>query len=521
MKEIKIRNAKLKLKRLVFVKGDSSIYIDSDIKSKLRFHEVYFLNDSYGDRSTFPRTKKIYGESGKIECSLPYDSAWVLIKTDKIDNQEYDEDEKNVIRQVVSSLVRTHINIAEKLVLSLNDLKLEQVFYESYGDLDDLTDRLVDYDPKKLEEPRVLKFTPIYQRTRRYSVYDLINDLVIDKSELLTDKELIGRYFKISRVKDDGSKFIYSKWSKITGKKGNRYRANMSLVISGRAKVEIPENEFGVKPGEVELKAYRSICIIKDGIIWTSQIGVKINNPKLIKKLKSCRVIIGTLMMNNEFLLDLSNLPVVNRNFTRRLNHSSLFYPDIQNELSRIAISYLSKKIWMEEYGVYTKYPETKEEVLELEGHKEDEKEKFLNSLGIYGDFYFPPKTSVLFDDECYYTMEVEKKFIGLPKDSRVNVVNYINKGRCRNPYINELLNSIKAKLDKGVTMEDLKKYYIEIEGKTRKKIMENNFRLVVGKNLLLGDHKDKRADNGTFKFPILGKTIEAKLKVVKKLIIV
>ena len=39
MKEIKIRNAKLKLKKLVFVKGDSSIYIDSDIKSKLRFHE--------------------------------------------------------------------------------------------------------------------------------------------------------------------------------------------------------------------------------------------------------------------------------------------------------------------------------------------------------------------------------------------------------------------------------------------------------------------------------------------------
>ncbi len=126
---------------------------------------------------------------------------------------------------------------------------------------------------------------------RNYASRDeLIDDLVKDKADILTDSELIGKYLRISSAVDTGAKFVHEKWSRITGKLGNRRRANMSLTIMGKVKVNIPENEFDIEPGDREFPAFRSVCIIKDGSIWVPKIGVRLHSKKLIQKLKMIKV---------------------------------------------------------------------------------------------------------------------------------------------------------------------------------------------------------------------------------------
>ena len=201
MSEIYIKNSKLKLKRLNFDARDSKIYIDPEDKKSYRYQEIYFMN--LGGETL--KGMSIYGLKGLIKLdSSSYSSfneAWIIVNgSEKYKDDEYQDDEKKIIRFVTSGLIRSgRIKVAETLLQALGDMKLQKLFYEAYGEkLKEFAIGILHYDSAKISGDSILeKYLPIYQGTRRYGVYDLINDIVRDGSEVLTDSELIGKYLKI------------------------------------------------------------------------------------------------------------------------------------------------------------------------------------------------------------------------------------------------------------------------------------------------------------------------------------
>ena len=519
MNEILIKNSKLKLTRLSFTKGDSSIYLDESLKKNLKYQEIYFISRS--ENSIIIRLVHNQSKHIGIPSMMNYEEAWVLerTKTKNISAEPYDEAQSEILRYVIVPLTYHHVSTAEIFIQALGDIKIQKLFYESYGDkkLRDFQEFLLNYETKKdsIKDPKISNYSPIYQNTRRYSVFDLIDDLVKDKADILTDSELIGKYLRISSAVDTGAKFVHEKWSRITGKLGNKRRANMSLTFMGKVKVNIPENEFDIEPGDREFPAFRSVCLIKDGSIWMPKIGVRLHSKKLIQKLRMLRVISEDLLFDGEYTLDLTKLPVVNRNYTRKIDAGSIFYPEIQNKLAKIAISYLDRKIWMKKMKLKV-YPEkrdldVKEEV--------DKKKEFLKNLGIYDDEFYPVKYKTIDPKHSYSTTEIERKIVGLPEDFKLHLHKHINKGKCSNVIIEKLLAKIDKEILRGKDLNMLREYYINFEKTTRSKIIENNFRLILNKNLTVKERKrEKKIESGTtYSIVSMREVIKGKFKISSK----
>ena len=522
MSEIYIKNSKLKLKRLNFDARDSKIYIDPEDKKSYRYQEIYFMN--LGGETL--KGMSIYGLKGLIKLDSSsysgFNEAWTIVNgSEKYKDDEYQDDEKKIIRFVTSGLIRSgRIKVAETLLQALGDMKLQKLFYEAYGEkLKEFAIGILHYDSAKISGDSILeKYLPIYQGTRRYGVYDLINDIVRDGSEVLTDSELIGKYLKISRGIKTGDQFIYDKWSRVIGRLGNKNRANMSITFKGKVRVEIPKNEYDIEAGPREFPAFRSMCIIKDGTLWTPKLGVRINSKSLVGKLRSLGVIEGTVLYDNEYILNLTSLPIVNKNYTRSLTSSSIFYPELSSRLYRIGIAYLKKKIFLKSVPDY-KFTE-----LDLVGEEEiiTRKEEFLRSLGIYGDDYYPPKPSVKDSEYAYESICIERKILGLPESYYGNVVDYINKGKCKNRVINNFLMKIDKEIGKGKSLEVLKDKYTDLLKEVDNRIIDNNFRLIMGKTLKLREKHCPTIKSGwTCDLITCGETIHGKFKVSLKRILV
>lgn len=150
---------------------------------------------------------------------------------------------------------------------------------------------------------------------------------------------------------------------------GNKRRANLSLTYSMDTKVGIPVNPYDIIPGVYTFKKKSAICIIKDSILHQKYLGVKVSKT-LEKKLKRTKVLVGDLLGEGEFLIDFSKLPVVSKDWIREVSKSHLGKLEVQYILSKIILKYINF-IW----------EKNREE-------KKSDKKLFLESLGIYGEYY-------------------------------------------------------------------------------------------------------------------------------------
>lgn len=157
----------------------------------------------------------------------------------------------------------------------------------------------------------------------------------------------------------------------MTGTIGNKRRANLGICFDTNVVVNIPENTVGIEPGEKTYKTRQSICLVKDGLLNQSLIGVMISN-KLAGKFKRLGIIKSELVFSGEYLIDISSLPVVTKCAIRDISSYYLSRLEVKYKLAAIANEYI------QEY-----YPEK----VTL-----DPKIEFLKSLGIVGDYYFPKK---------------------------------------------------------------------------------------------------------------------------------
>ena len=185
---------------------------------------------------------------------------------------------------------------------------------------------------------------------------------------------MIGEYKRLSPKKVDSNTAVTyqkDKWAKVTGTIGNKRRANLGICFDTNVVVNIPENTVGIEPGEKTYKTRQSICLVKDGLLNQSLIGVMISN-KLAGKFKRLGIIKSELVFSGEYLIDISSLPVITKCAIRDISSYYLSRLEVKYKLAAIANEYI------QEY-----YPEK----VTL-----DPKIEFLKSLGIVGDYYFPKK---------------------------------------------------------------------------------------------------------------------------------
>jgi len=497
--EIKFKDRKYYLKKLdYFLPGDTKVTISRDLKKTLRYQRVVLLTDKpgkYGSVSMAGVTTTKVGSG--------YSEAWVIVKTkDKYtgDIEKFDGNEEKVIKTFISALSQNPI-VCESLCGDLGNDYLS-AYHACYGKkaLSDFRTGIFEMtDTGKAFYEKL-----IYDRPR-YSIWSLVKDLRNSEKgvQIYTDPELIGKYKRISRKINDGSETVLTKWAKLIGVSGNRTRANLSLRVMSKVNVEVPENEVGVESGVRELEAIRSFSLVADGKLNLHELGIKTGDTKLIGKLKRLGIA-QPLLMSDEYLLNLEGLPVHTKKGA--VSGLQLGKTEFMVRKSEIVCTYLRRLLWMKKKGV-TELPR------KLDEPEKSEAQLFLESLGVYGNYYYPDHTKTEELERTYMTTEVIGKVNGIPSDLIPNIWRFVNTGSCKNKIIERILN--EHKVDLGTTeLGELEKHLAseELELKLKKEqLRELKYQLILGKTLVLDSRK--HLEDTTISLPEYGVSVEWSVK--------
>lgn len=477
MNDILIGNEKFFIKSLRYTTGLTTLKVEKGLKNKLRYQRLFLIG-----KGNIYKVLDLSGLVGDITVPSTYEKAYVIVRTDKTITKavKYDEDDIRVIKCLIHYFSGIKPEITEKLckVIGYNILSDYHKVYGLKG-LSEFKDALFKKSPIKIGQPEFL----CYGRPR-YNILRLISDLVkAGDVQLFTDPELIGKYKRISRKVDSGSVVLEDTWAKFTGISGNRTRANISLTTLSKVKAVVPENEVGVEPGERILTSIRSFTIIVDGKLNMEEIGIKTSNTQLIGKLKRLGVL-EPMLFEDEYVISLYKLPVFST--PQPVSSVSLGYAEYFVRESEIREKYISLLIHRQE----KKLKELPRK-LELPEEKTDST-LFLESLGIYGDLYYPKKTKTLTSEKSYTTTEVIGKVKGIPENLYPNIRDFINSGKCKNAVISQALKDLAVYRDTD-DLEVLKNVKSKIE-KEKKEDIETlrnlKFRVISGKTLTLLRHK-------------------------------
>lgn len=488
--EIKINNSKLKI---VPMECDSSGLIVLRNKKLLRYQHLVLTGDSgesWAVRSTVGLTKLTIDKYTRDK--YPY--AWTLEvgKGENYTGYSYTQDDLKVIISFLGSSVLYYQDVAELLAHATEDGKIIKGFYQSYGKeglknyMDTLKETVKNYEKYKPSTDKVKHYPVSYSRNR-YSVQKLIADLIEDKAMIVTDKFLIGVYEKISGGRKDYEKAgvipVNDDWCPITGYQGNKTRANLSICYLGKVKVPIPENKYGIEPGIKNLDTIKSLCLIKDGILHQSRLGVRVSS-KLAGKLKRMGLVKGELLYPGDLVIDITTIPVISKAWIREINSVTLSRLEVRAELAKIAIEYLDFIS-----------PSTDKEITKTD------KEAFLESLGIYGDLYRGEIKHTL-TGNFYQAVELVSKFSGIPKTKKARDLEYKlfkDTGKCGNRVLNEFLSSlVKA----GESVTDLKKVWRENLNNLTVQLRDKKFQIIMSK-------KSRFEDKGYPYIDDVSKTVE------------
>lgn len=480
-KEIKINNSKLKIVQLDYISSQNEIRVN--YKKSLRYQFI-LMTDPIGSSVYY---WDLLDVKGKYKIKIKpgkYENAWVLVETRGIPNyidQEYSLGDLKVILAFIGALNMDYsLEVVELLCHATKDSTVISGFYNSYGreDINDFKNLIITLIKDEFYYPKICdKSWPLSYKSYRYSVQKLITDLVEDKASLLIDPELIGTYENISDYRSKTENLIKDSWCPIIGLVGNQERANISLKYLTKTKINIPENEFGIEPGEKDYNTIKTICLLKDGKLNHSKLGIRISS-KLSRKLKHLDIIKLDLIYKNDYLIDISNLPVISKDWL--IGCSDLF-------LGRLE----AKKRYSKTILEYLNYISPVEKDISRE-------EKFLQSLGVYEGIYFPDRLFIKSSKES-----TNKNFVSIvkyyPGNSNIRKENYAEYSRtknCKNDNIKSFLDSV----DFTQNLDDLKSFWNNQYNKICNEIRERKFQLIM--------LKSGKFNNGVF-IDLVSKKIE------------
>lgn len=402
--EIKINNSKLKIVKVPFERGDSSITLIN--KAKLKYQFVILTNPV--DNKLCPQKKIDMTGIKKTpldsNISDSYTECWSLELEKNVPvfkDNSYTVDELKLIMSFLYVLVSDNQDTSEILSLCTEDYNIISKFYSSYGKsgIDSFKNYIKECirDPKY--SPKITKeHYPINYARNKYSIQNLITDLIIDGAEILTNKYLIGEIDNISIKRKDTSGIqapSENEWYKVLGVLGNKTRANLSIRFSKKVMIFIPNNDLGIDSGMKKFESTGSICLVRDGVLWQKTLGVRVSS-KLAGKLKRLGMVKGDLLYPGEYLIDLSLIPIVSKSKIKEVTSSVLAELEVRSLLADIAIEYLNYM-----------YPDVVETL--------SKEEEFYKSLGIVNGVYYPKDTETVKTGKSYSTTELISTISGLP----------------------------------------------------------------------------------------------------------
>jgi hypothetical protein len=392
---IKINGSKIGITQLDYEKGDSLVKVN---KGSLKYQRILFTSPGTSKFAVLPAVaEEIEVPSGIRKA---FSEAWVIEKTtDKAMKEKYNGFEKDVMLKWMKSLYPSHLDTAELLCRACGYGNVMTKFYKSYGtemirDFYRLIDSITDGYEKgsgKSEKKYAAQYI-----SKKYSVYELLQDIMKSgKVKIYTDPELLGEYKRITRKKIIEGSMVPDLWCPVVGLVGNRERANLSLSYKTQITVDVPENSHGAAPGPRNLECVRSFCIVKDGLVWSKRLGIKTEDKTLVRKLRGSGAIEMDLVMSDEYLLNLENLPVISIPQIRHITSWQLAEAETAIEYARIGGIWARRMEYMERKSL-PKCPD------KMEIEPTSPAEVYLRSLGIYGNKYIPVSK----------TADVEKRYV-------------------------------------------------------------------------------------------------------------
>ena len=276
---------------------------------------------------------------------------------------------------------------------------------------------------KRYKEGKVANYLP---DDNAFCVLDVLDIISNDDTAILHLNDKDFEYKKISRsgIQQDGTKLDYPKDIKANANniKYHENRLNVNLNVSYSANVILDKSQFKNpltenmnKYGLTNKQKYPVNCIrnyniILDGKLNTEKLVLSKLSKESIKKLTD----IITFREDGKYVLDMSNLPLINKGYLKYTSAKSLAEKYAQQynlSVQLSVINYLIKQLQQDS---------------DTETLQESSLEKFLEEVFyIKNNMYNPPKTSVESTDE-YQSYEFNIAFKGYSKPSAGSVIKKI-----------------------------------------------------------------------------------------------
>jgi len=209
----------------------------------------------------------------------------------------------------------------------------------------------------------------------------------------------------------------------------SRANINLTVVLSGKV-VNLPDNKWGMT--EYDSFIIRSFNICKDGVLNLSQLPVTLDF-ETFQKLNAHKLIVaklGEINGENVYLIDFSNLPIINRSMMKQLNSKDYVHLYLSLEREKAA-----NKV----FKFINKDNETNSV------SEDPEQEIFLQSIGVTKNGY-APKTEKVESTDVYYAPSLTVKVAGLSAlPSIEKTVEKVNQNKKLNLADTLIVNALKS----------------------------------------------------------------------------
>ena len=493
--ELKINDSRLRLVKL----EKTEVGIVKFDKEKLKYQFLLQTRNKSGAGSPWS-VKRVDGYRGAISFPLAFynawDEVWCLEKAPirfGPKEEEYTDEERKLLMCFLGAIIENrYLDTAETLAQAVGDDRIVRGFYSMYGKngirefIENIKKWIFDEDWEF--KPFTGIITKGYEKNK-YSIQKLLQELIDSKAEILVDPNLIGEYKRIGPKTMDS--FIESQdkseWVKVEGILGNKRRANISITFNSPIIIEIPENQVGIPAGPMKCIRKTNFCIVRDGFLNMKYLGVRISS-KLGGKLKRLGLVSGELLGKNEYVINLSKIPVISKSWIREVSSNWLARLEVNYELAKITEEYLKTVYCFGEEG---------------EKKKKSEKELFLETLGIHDGNYYTPYSGTVKKAssgvEEYKTVELITKISGLPtkKKDRLEEYNLYHDPKTKklcNKYLREYFDFL------GIDLVASPEYFKKIKEEKKKleiELRDRKFQIIMGKKTVFYDTKEY-IDSGT-----------------------
>lgn len=359
------------------------------------------------------------------------------------------------------NFVLGRFNEAEQLLFEIGDIALIEQYSKAFG-----KQKINDFKTQLLSI--IKNETPLFESGREqnysvnpdaYTVLELLNDLTNDEGALVYTshpnfnykrvsakrlvnnkpdmKQLLNEAASIEEIEEalnaEGTKFEYddpNEGSPFAALSFHSSRVNVNFTTSRKGKVKnLPANKWNLT--EYPSRQTKSYNIIKDGILNLSSLPVTISNELRAKLITSGVSIISQVDINGNavYLIDFSNLPVVNKRMVSEMNSQ-----EFANTVFKLEEQKAAQKV----FRYYDK--QVNEKVLV----EDEELNEFLKGIGITYNGYNPSSTKAPSTD-CYFAPVLELKIKGL---SSLPSIDAVKKKIAENKALNFSDSLIKKYID-------------------------------------------------------------------------